>query len=66
MLPDPTLSELHIIYIYKFLKQGIKTVSVTVQLKTVSMSLEMPITMRSTPSLRSFPNVAFETDAKFV
>ena len=39
---------------------------VTVQLKTVSMSLEKPIMMRSTPSLRSFPYVAFETVAMFV
>ena len=33
----------------------------SVQFKMVSMRSEEPIIMRSTPSLRSFPNVAFET-----
>ena len=33
----------------------------SVQFKMVSMRSEKPIIMRTTPSLRSFPNVAFET-----
>ena len=33
----------------------------TVQVKMISMCSVKPIIMRSTPSLRSFPNVAIET-----
>ena len=38
----------------------------SVQFKMVSMRSEKPIIKRSTPSLRSFPNVAFETVLMFV
>ena len=39
---------------------------ILVQLKMVSVRSEKPIITRITPSLRRFPNVAFETVPKFV
>ena len=43
-----------------------RALMISVQFKMVYVRSEKPIIMRFTPSLRSFPNVAFETVPMFV